>query len=176
MPAGLEPAGLRFARVLRGSSMSGVRNRRFRIFEMRRLKGTKENCSTWSAQLAGFFLIRRIGDPIRWARARRDAGDVLFQARAKTPEADVKKHFALALLLFAAGLTSAAAETWPARPVKVIVGFAAGGPTDLFARLIAQSSPSKPARISTSRMSAAPAAISVPAGRRNRRRTVTRCS
>jgi len=50
----------------------------------------------------------------------------------------VKKHFALALLLFAAGLTSAAAETWPARPVKVIVGFAAGGPTDLFARLIAQ--------------------------------------
>ena len=50
----------------------------------------------------------------------------------------MKKHFALALLLFAAGLTSAAAETWPARPVKVIVGFAAGGPTDLFARLIAQ--------------------------------------
>jgi tripartite-type tricarboxylate transporter receptor subunit TctC len=50
----------------------------------------------------------------------------------------VKKHLALALSLFAAGLTSAAAETWPARPVKVIVGFAAGGPTDLFARLIAQ--------------------------------------
>ena len=40
--------------------------------------------------------------------------------------------------MFAAGLTSATAETWPARPVKVIVGFAAGGPTDLFARLIAQ--------------------------------------
>ena len=32
----------------------------------------------------------------------------------------------------------ATAETWPARPVKVIVGFAPGGPTDLFARLIAQ--------------------------------------
>ena len=29
-------------------------------------------------------------------------------------------------------------ETWPARPVKMIVGFAPGGPTDLFARLIAQ--------------------------------------
>jgi len=41
-------------------------------------------------------------------------------------------------LLIAGGLTSAAAETWPARPVKVIVGFAAGAPTDLFARLIAQ--------------------------------------
>jgi tripartite-type tricarboxylate transporter receptor subunit TctC len=50
----------------------------------------------------------------------------------------MKKHLALAFLLLAAGLTSAAAETWPARPVKVIVGFAAGGPTDLFARLIAQ--------------------------------------
>ena len=50
----------------------------------------------------------------------------------------MKKHLALALLLVAAGLTSAAAETWPARPVKMIVGFAAGGPTDLFARLIAQ--------------------------------------
>jgi tripartite-type tricarboxylate transporter receptor subunit TctC len=50
----------------------------------------------------------------------------------------VKKHLALALLLLAAGLASAAAQTWPARPVKMIVGFAAGGPTDLFARLIAQ--------------------------------------
>jgi tripartite-type tricarboxylate transporter receptor subunit TctC len=49
----------------------------------------------------------------------------------------VKRHLALALLLFAASLTTVAAETWPARPVKVIVGFAAGGPTDLFARLVA---------------------------------------
>ena len=49
----------------------------------------------------------------------------------------MKKQLALALFL-AASLTTAAAETWPARPVKVIVGFAAGGPTDLFTRLIAQ--------------------------------------
>jgi tripartite-type tricarboxylate transporter receptor subunit TctC len=48
------------------------------------------------------------------------------------------KKFALAFFLVAASLASAAAETWPARPVKMIVGFAAGGPTDLFARLIAQ--------------------------------------
>ena len=45
------------------------------------------------------------------------------------------RHLILALCLFAAGLTGAAAQsaanTWPARPVKVIVGFAPGGPTDL---------------------------------------------
>lgn len=52
----------------------------------------------------------------------------------------MKKQLALALCLLAISITgAAAAETWPARPVKVIVGFAAGGPTDLFARLIAQS-------------------------------------
>jgi tripartite-type tricarboxylate transporter receptor subunit TctC len=55
----------------------------------------------------------------------------------------MKKHLALAFCLAAASLASATAdtafaETWPARPVKVIVGFAPGGPTDLFARLIAQ--------------------------------------
>jgi tripartite-type tricarboxylate transporter receptor subunit TctC len=45
------------------------------------------------------------------------------------------------LIVFAALLTSAlcaSAQTWPARPVKLLVGFAAGGPTDLVARVIAQ--------------------------------------
>ncbi len=52
---------------------------------------------------------------------------------------DMKRQLVLALCLLALSLTGAsAAETWPARPVKLIVGFAAGGPTDLFARLIAQ--------------------------------------
>jgi tripartite-type tricarboxylate transporter receptor subunit TctC len=32
----------------------------------------------------------------------------------------------------------ASAQTWPSRPVKLLVGFAAGGPTDLVARVIAQ--------------------------------------
>jgi tripartite-type tricarboxylate transporter receptor subunit TctC len=55
----------------------------------------------------------------------------------------MKKHLTLAFCLIAASLACAAvesalAQTWPARPVKVIVGFAPGGPTDLFARLIAQ--------------------------------------
>jgi len=56
----------------------------------------------------------------------------------------MKKHLALASCLLAASLASAAtdpaaaADTWPDRPVKVIVGFTPGGPTDLVARLVAQ--------------------------------------
>ena len=57
----------------------------------------------------------------------------------------MKKRPVLALCFVAtwfasvAAATSAAAETWPARPVKLIVGFAPGGPTDLVARLLGQS-------------------------------------
>lgn len=55
----------------------------------------------------------------------------------------MRKQLSLASCLLAASLASIAtstaiADTWPARPVKVIVGFAPGGPTDLVARLVAQ--------------------------------------
>jgi tripartite-type tricarboxylate transporter receptor subunit TctC len=55
----------------------------------------------------------------------------------------MKIHLALASCLLAASLASAAtntaaAATWPDHPVKVIVGFTPGGPTDLVARLVAQ--------------------------------------
>lgn len=55
----------------------------------------------------------------------------------------MKKHLALALCLAAAGfaglaMQNAVAQSWPARPVKVIVGFTPGGRTDLVARLLAQ--------------------------------------
>jgi tripartite-type tricarboxylate transporter receptor subunit TctC len=60
----------------------------------------------------------------------------------------MKKHLALALYLLAAAFAGLAAQglvaqdamaqSWPARPVKVVVGFTPGGPTDLVGRLLAQ--------------------------------------
>jgi tripartite-type tricarboxylate transporter receptor subunit TctC len=50
----------------------------------------------------------------------------------------MRRYFVVALVLLLAGVASAGVETWPSRPVKMIVGFAVGGPTDLFARVIAQ--------------------------------------
>src|SRR6516225_798348 len=41
-------------------------------------------------------------------------------------------------IAFAAMPGSARAQSYPARPVRIIVGFPAGGPTDITARLIAQ--------------------------------------
>jgi tripartite-type tricarboxylate transporter receptor subunit TctC len=47
----------------------------------------------------------------------------------------LRAALALALAVPAAG---ALAQSWPARPVKVVVPFAAGGPADVYARFIAQ--------------------------------------
>ena len=48
----------------------------------------------------------------------------------------MKKYFVLVFTLLAAGVASATAQGWPSHPVKVIVPFAPGGPTDVVARLI----------------------------------------
>src|SRR5215510_14151886 len=47
-------------------------------------------------------------------------------------------ELATGAIAFAAILRSARAQTYPTRPVRIIVGFPAGGPSDITARLMAQ--------------------------------------
>jgi len=44
----------------------------------------------------------------------------------------------LAAVLLLGGVSAASAEGYPARSVRVVVGFPAGGPTDVIARMVAQ--------------------------------------
>ena len=45
---------------------------------------------------------------------------------------------ALAVLVALCAFAPAAAQQFPARPVRIVIGFAAGGPTDVIARIVAQ--------------------------------------
>src|SRR4051794_17180118 len=50
-----------------------------------------------------------------------------------------RAFLSLAAAALPASARVAAAQTWPDRPVRVIVGFPAGGSVDIFARIVAQS-------------------------------------
>ena len=50
-----------------------------------------------------------------------------------------KRMFVCAVLAAACGLGgSASAQSFPAKPIRMVVGFAPGGPADVMARLIGQ--------------------------------------
>jgi tripartite-type tricarboxylate transporter receptor subunit TctC len=49
------------------------------------------------------------------------------------------RYLALAVIVICHGSSALASEKYPARPITIVVPFAAGGPTDILARIIAQS-------------------------------------
>jgi tripartite-type tricarboxylate transporter receptor subunit TctC len=49
----------------------------------------------------------------------------------------MKKLLAIALAVLAASIASAAAQTYPSRPITIIVPYPAGGPTDTLSRILA---------------------------------------
>ncbi|WP_313296168.1 tripartite tricarboxylate transporter substrate binding protein [Diaphorobacter sp.] len=65
----------------------------------------------------------------------------IFQPISRVPRRTVVTHLAL-IGLSVAGVTAVApalADTWPSKPVTLVVPFPPGGPTDMVARVLAQS-------------------------------------
>jgi tripartite-type tricarboxylate transporter receptor subunit TctC len=49
----------------------------------------------------------------------------------------MRKLLAIAIAILAASISTAAAETYPSRPITIVVPFPAGGPTDTLGRILA---------------------------------------
>jgi tripartite-type tricarboxylate transporter receptor subunit TctC len=89
-----------------------------------------------------------------------------------------RRQFTLALVsllgMFSAWEPPANAQSYPVRPVKIIVPGAAGGPGDTITRSSRRSWRKRATAISMSKISLAPPARSAPAPQRMRRRTAIR--
>jgi tripartite-type tricarboxylate transporter receptor subunit TctC len=52
-------------------------------------------------------------------------------------KSSIRSHFVSVLAALSAGIVAASAQTYPSRPITMIVGFPPGGPTDTLARIVA---------------------------------------
>ena len=76
--------------------------------------------------------------------------------------------FALSLLLLAAAAPAVQAQDFPNRPIRMVIAFPAGGPTDFVGRLVADKVKDILGQTSSSRTSPAPTARSAPTTWRRR--------
>src|SRR5262245_12817167 len=68
---------------------------------------------------------------------RHHPDDWLSVVERRDQEVTMLRHLAIGLS-FLLGVASASAQEWPQRPVRLVVPYAAGGGTDIVARVLAQ--------------------------------------